>query len=134
MGHVSRALRYVFAAAMLLSVASCSKLEQAAGAVQPGKAYLDSQIPPGLSPQYFPPEGFVWGAYRAGSLPEARYGVASPPINPKAQVLILTDADYPAEAYFQLTRQLLDAGYGVWLLEVPGQGGAGHYLLQGDRV
>ena len=124
----------VLAACTLVSLGACSKLKDAAKDIQPGQAFLDSQIPPGLSPQYFPPQGFVWGSYRSGSLPQARYGVASPPINPKAQVLILTDADYPAETYFELMRQLLDAGYGVWLLEAPGQGGAGHYLLQGNDV
>ena len=117
-----------------LSFTACSKFQDATKDLQPGKAFMDSQIPPGLSPQYFPPEGFVWGAYRHKSLPEARYGVASPPINPRAQVLILADADYPAESYFELTRQLLSAGYGVWLFEPPGQGGAGHYLLQTDAV
>lgn len=115
-------------------VGGCGKIQEATKDMQPGKAFLESQIPPGLSPQYFPPQGFVWGAYRAKSLPEARYGVASPPINPRAQVLILADADYPAESYFELTRQLLDAGYGVWLFEAPGQGGAGRYLLQSDAV
>ncbi len=117
-----------------LSMTACSKLKEAAKDMQPGQAFLDSRIPAGLSPQYYPPEGFVWSAYRAGSLPEARYGVASPPINPKAQVLILTDADYPAEVYFELMRQLLDEGYGVWLLEAPGQGGSGHYLLQNQSI
>lgn len=131
---ISRFGLAIVAACALLSTVACSKLKDAARDMQPGQAFLDSQIPPGLSPQYFPPQGFVWGAYRTASLPQARYGVASPPINPKAQVLILTDADYPAETYFELTRQLLDAGYGVWLLEAPGQGGAGHYLLQGDDV
>ena len=116
------------------SVSACSKLKEAAKDMQPGQAFLDSRIPAGLSPQYYPPEGFVWGAYRAGALPEARYGVASPPINPKAQVLILADADYPAEVYFELMRHLIDEGYGVWLMEAPGQGGAGHYLLQNDSV
>ena len=120
--------------ACALAVAGCSKLKNAAKEMQPGQAFLDSRIPAGLSPQYFPPDGFVWGAYRAGKLPQARYGVASPPINPKAQVLILADADYPAEVYFETMRQLLAEGYGVWLLEVPGQGGAGHYLLQNDSV
>jgi len=115
----------------LVAVSGCDKIQQA---VQPGKAATDSAIPPGLSPQFFPPEGFVWGAYRPQGLPEVRYGVASPPVNPKAQVLILADAAYPAEVYFQATQQLLDAGYGVWLLEVPGQGGAGRYLLQGDAI
>lgn len=117
-----------------LSLGACDKIQNAARQSQPGQAFLDSQIPPGLSPQYFPPQGFVWGAYRAKSLPEARYGVASPPTNPRAQVLILADADYPAESYFELTRQLLDKGYGVWLFEAPGQGGAGRYLLQSDTV
>ena len=114
-----------------IALAGCDKLQQV---VQPGKASTDSAIPPGLSPQYFPPEGFVWGAYQPPNLPEVRYGVASPPVNPKAQVLILADASYPAEIYFQTAQQLLDAGYGVWLLEVPGQGGAGRYLLQGEAV
>lgn len=101
---------------------------------QPGQAVRDSQIPPGLSPQYFPPQGFVWGGYRAKGLPEARYGVASPPVNPRAQVLILADADYPAEAYFELANQVVNAGYGVWLFEAPGQGGSGHYLMQNQSV
>ena len=109
----------------------CDQIKQA---VQPGKASTDSAIPPGLSPQFFPPEGFVWGAYRPPNLPEVRYGVASPPVNPKAQVLILADPSYPAEVYFQTAQQLLDAGYGVWLLEAPGQGGSGRYLLQGEAI
>jgi len=118
----------------VLGLSACSKLKDAAKEMQPGQAFLDSRIPAGLSPQYYPPEGFVWGAFRAGALPEARYGVASPPINPKAQVLILADADYPAEVYFELMRQLLNEGYGVWILEAPGQGGSGHYLLQNQSI
>jgi len=118
----------------ILSMSACSKLKDAAKEMQPGQAFLDSRIPADLSPQYYPPNGFVWSAYRSGSLPEARYGVASPPINPKAQVLILADADYPAEVYFELMQQLLDQGYGAWLLEAPGQGGSGHYLLQNQSI
>ena len=132
-GHPVLRLGLILAAVAALGLPACQKVKQAAG-MGGGEAFLDSQIPPGLSPQYFPPQGFVWGAYRAGNLPQARYGVASPPTNPRAQVLVLADADYPAEAYFELTRQLIDEGYGVWLLEVPGQGGAGHYLLQNNAV
>jgi alpha-beta hydrolase superfamily lysophospholipase len=121
-------LSAVAAAAIL---GGCSKH---GGDKQPGQAFLDSQIPSGLSPQYFPPQGFVWGGYRAKGLPEARYGVASPPINPRAQVLIMADADYPAEAYFERANQLINAGYGVWLFEAPGQGGSGHYLMQNQSV
>lgn len=117
-----------------LSLSACSRLKDAAKEMQPGQAFLDSRIPSDLSPQYFPPEGFVWSAYRPGALPEARYGVASPPVNPRAQVLILADADYPAEVYFELMRQWLAEGYGVWILEAPGQGGSGHYLLQNQSI
>jgi hypothetical protein len=120
--------------ALTVGLPACSKLKDAARDMQPGQAFLDSRIPAGLSPQYYPPDGFVWSAYRSGSLPEARYGVASPPVNPRAQVLILADADYPAEVYFELMRQLLDKGYGAWLLEAPGQGGSGHYLLQNQSI
>jgi hypothetical protein len=125
-------LGWLGAAAM--AVAALSGCSRHGADKQPGQAFLDSQIPPGLSPQYFPPQGFVWGGYRAKGLPEARYGVASPPVNPRAQVLILADADYPAEAYFELANQLINAGYGVWLFEAPGQGGSGHYLLQNQNV
>ncbi len=135
---LGRASRLAVAAAGVLvlglNLTACDKIQEAAQKMQPGKAALDSMIPPGLSPQFFPPDGFVWGAYRPGSLPEVRYGVASPPVNPKAQVLILADPAYPAEVYFLPARQLVDAGYGVWLLEVPGQGGAGRYLLQPDAI
>ncbi|MGZ3298955.1 MAG: hypothetical protein ACXU8O_08070 [Asticcacaulis sp.] len=122
------------AAALGLWLGGCSKIEQAARSLEPGKASLDSAIPPNLAPRYFPPQGFVWGAYKPKDLPEVRYGVASPPVNPKAQVLILADASYPAEVYFQAAQQLLDAGYGVWLLEAPGQGGSGRYLLQPEAI
>lgn len=127
-------LRAIALSALMLGpglLSGCDRIQQA---VQPGKASTDSAIPPGLSPRFFPPQGFVWGAYRPPDLPEVRYGVASPPVNPKAQVLILADASYPAEVYFQTAQQLLDAGYGVWLLEAPGQGGAGRYLLQGEAI
>lgn len=102
--------------------------------VHAGKAFLDSQIPPGLSPQYYPPEGFVWGSYKSGNLPQARYGVAFPPVNPLGQVLIIADADYPAEVYFETARQLLTQGYGVWIVEPVGQGGAGRYSHQTEQL
>lgn len=124
----------LIAAALCVAMTGCDRIASASKEMQPGQAFLDSRIPPGLAPQYFPPQGFVWGGYRAKNLPEARYGVASPPVNPKAQVLILADPDYPAESYFETMRQLLDSGYGVWLFEAPGQGGAGRYLTQSDSV
>ncbi|MGA9659055.1 MAG: hypothetical protein WBQ60_08155 [Asticcacaulis sp.] len=130
--------KFVIAAALILALAltltACSKLKDAVADMQHSEAFLDSRIPAGLSPQYYPPSGFVWGEFRSGNLPEARYGVAAPPTNPKAHILILADADYPAEVYFELMQQYIQAGYGVWLLEAPGQGGAGHYFLQDNQI
>jgi hypothetical protein len=100
----------------------------------PDKAFTDSQIPPGLSPQYFPPAGFVWSGFKSGNLPEARYGVAAPPTSPRADILIVADARFPAEAYFELARDLISLNYTVWIYEAPGQGGSGRYFLQGDKV
>jgi hypothetical protein len=127
-------MRHFVMSALLLAALSLGACSHGQRERQPGQAFLDSQIPSGLAPQYYPPDGFVWAGYRADDLPEARYGVASPPLNPHAEVLILADADYPAETYFALSRQLLAAGYGVWLFEPPGQGGAGRYLLQGNTI
>ncbi|MFT3998349.1 MAG: hypothetical protein QM667_13165 [Asticcacaulis sp.] len=101
---------------------------------QPGAAFIDSQIPPGLSPEDYPPAGFVWSGFRHGALPEARYGVAAPPLNPRAHLLVLSDARYPAEIYFGLARHAIASNVCVWILEAPGQGGSGKYLMQNQDV
>ncbi|ESQ78109.1 alpha/beta hydrolase [Asticcacaulis sp. YBE204] len=111
----------------------CSRLG-GDGPDQPGAAFLDSQIPPGLSPEYYPPAGFVWSGFKFDNLPQARYGVAAPPVNPRAHLLILADASYPGEIYFDLAQTALKSGVSVWIFEAPGQGGSGHYLLQDLRV
>lgn len=132
-------MRRVPASVVLMTVLALSALVldgcmSRQGHREPGQAFLDSRIPSDLAPQYYPPDGFVWAAYRSGHLPEARYGVASPPLNPHAQILILADADYPAEVWFEAAKPWLAAGDAVWLLEPPGQGGAGHYFLQGSAI
>lgn len=95
---------------------------------------IDSQIPPGLSPQYFPPTGFVWSSFKSDRLPAARYGVAAPSTHPQADIVIIADAGYPAEGYFGLARELIAHNYTVWIFEPPGQGGAGRYFLQGEKI
>lgn len=129
--RVSR--RWLCLAGACAGVSGCG-LKPEDGPDQPGAAFTDSQIPPGLSPDDYPPAGFVWSGFKFGTLPEARYGVAAPPLNPRAHLLILADARYPAEVYFSLARTALEANISVWILEPPGQGGAGRYLLQGDEV
>ena len=102
--------------------------------VESGKAFLDSQIPPGLAPAYYPPGGFIWAGFLRPGLPEARYGVTSPAANPKGQVVIFADADFPAEAYFDLVHQLVENNLTVWIFEPPGQGGAGRFKNQGNLI
>lgn len=99
-----------------------------------GKAFTDPQIPPGLPPEHYPPRGFVWSGLKAGKLPEARYGVASPPVNPKGHFLILADAAYPAEVYFDIGRIAHAENMSVWIFEAAGQGGSGRYMFENQQV
>ncbi|WAC48927.1 alpha/beta hydrolase [Asticcacaulis sp. SL142] len=117
----------------VLCAAGCTK-NQDDTSHHPDKVFVDSQTPPGLSPQHFPPAGFVWSGFKSGNLPEARYGVAAPPTNPGADILIVADARFPAEAYFELAGDLISLNYTVWIYEAPGQGGSGRYFLQGDKI
>ena len=95
---------------------------------------LVSTIPPGLAPQYYPPAGFTWSELQFADAPSARYGVASPPAKPQADVLIIADSDFPAEAYFELANTLLSKGISVWIFELPGQGGAGRFKGQVEKI
>lgn len=99
-----------------------------------GKAFTDLQIPPGLPPEHYPPAGFVWSGLKVGKLPEARYGVGAPPVNPKAHFLILADAAYPAEVYFDIGRIAQAENMSVWIFEAPGQGGSGRYMFKNQQV
>lgn len=119
------------AAGIGATLAGCTRSD---GPDQTGVAFTDSQIPPGLSPDAYPPAGFVWSGFKFGTLPEARYGVAAPPLNPRGHLLILADARYPAEVYFGLAQQAVLNKLSVWLFEAPGQGGSGKYLLQNQDI
>lgn len=99
-----------------------------------GKAFIDPQIPPGLPPEHYPPAGFVWSGLKVGKMPEARYGVGAPPVNPKAHFLILADAAYPAEVYFDIGRLAQAENMSVWIYEAPGQGGSGRYMFENQQV
>ncbi|MFT4090731.1 MAG: alpha/beta hydrolase [Asticcacaulis sp.] len=99
-----------------------------------GQAFVDPQIPPGLPPEYYPAKGFVWSGLTVGKHPQARYGVGAPPVNPRGHFLVLADAAYPAEVYFDLVRPIYDLGLSVWILEAPGQGGSGRYIFENQHV
>jgi lysophospholipase len=58
--------------------------------------------------------------------------VASPPRRPRADVLILTGYEEPAEAWFETVRTLTADGYVVWVLEPVGAGGSGRYGMPRD--
>lgn len=127
-------LRWGIVIAVAMMVTACSKKSDFETKTAANEVVTDSQIPPGLPPQYFPPQGFVWSGFKSGNLPAARYGVAAPPTNSKAHILILADAAFPAEVYFELANQLISKHYTVWIFEAPGQGGSGRYLMQGDKI
>ncbi|MCF8504476.1 MAG: alpha/beta hydrolase [Caulobacter sp.] len=104
----------------------------ACGGEDGGSAFVESRIPPALSPRFWAPEGWAWGLLKIGDAPAQRYGVSSTPITPQAQVLILTGYGESAEVWFETARDLNARGYSVWVLERAGQGGSERYVLPRD--
>lgn len=86
--------------------------------------FADSRTPPSLSARFYPPQGWAWGYVRSGDGAVQRYGVAAPPVAPKATILILTGYGESAEKWFETVDDLLGQGFSVWVLERQGQGGS----------
>lgn len=112
-------------AGLLLLLAACGGGD--------GRApFVESRIPPALSPRFWAPDGWAWGLLKIGDAPAQRYGVSSTPITPQAQILILSGHGESAEAWFETARDLNARGYNVWVLERAGQGGSERYVLPRD--
>ena len=86
------------------------------------------RIPPTLPDRFYPPQGWARGRLEVEGGAALRYGVAAPARAMKAQVLILPDAGEPAEVWFETVNDLTARGYGVWVLDGAGQGGAADRL------
>ena len=113
-------------AGLLLLLAAC-------GGEDDGRApFVESRIPPALSPRFWAPEGWAWGLLKVGDAPAQRYGVSSTLVTPQAQILILTGYGESAEAWFETAHDLNRRGYSVWVLERAGQGGSERYALPRD--
>ena len=63
-----------------------------------------------------------------------RYGVGVQPKATRGAVLILPGYAEPAEAWFETARELIGAGYSVWVLDLAGQGGSGRWLSPPDKA
>ena len=96
-------------------------------------APTETRIPPGLEERFYPPPGWTWGALDAGGA-HLRYGVAPPTKAVRAEVLILPDAGEPAEAWFETADNLIARNYGVWVLDLAGQGGSARSPVMGERL
>lgn len=90
-------------------------------------------IPPALKVRFYPPEGWTFARLDMAGAPSLRYGVASPPVQPRGQAVIVADAGEPAEVWFETVRDLNARRYTVWVLELAGQGGSERYRLAGRR-
>lgn len=98
---------------VLMALAGCGK-----GTSAPDLPHA----PASLSPRFYAPRGWAWGTIKLTDGTSLRYGVASPPVVPHGQVLILPDRDEPAEVWFETAGDLTDRGYTVWVLEGAGRG------------
>lgn len=86
--------------------------------------FAESRTPPSLSARFYPPQGWAWGYVRSGEGLIQRYGVAAPPVAPRATILILTGYGESAEKWFETVQDLTTLGFSVWVLERQGQGGS----------
>lgn len=111
-------LRAVTVALLVLALAGC-------GAKADREPFLDSRVPPDLAERFYPPQGWAWSLVQVGDAPAQRYGVASPPVTPRAHVLILVGQGESAEAWFETAQDLIARGITVWTLERAGQAGSG---------
>ncbi len=93
-----------------------------------GRAPDLPHAPAALSERFYAPRGWTWGRIQLPGGAPLRYGVASPPVVPRGQVLLLPDYGEPAEIWFETANDLLDRGYTVWLLD----GSAGKSLAALD--
>ena len=107
---------------VILALGACS---EGGGGREP---FTDTRLPPGLSPRFWPPEGWAWGLLQISGKPALRYGVAAPRGASIGHVIILPSYGETAEGWFETTRALIDRGYTVWILEAAGQGGSGRYV------
>jgi lysophospholipase len=115
-------------AVLALLLAACGAADD------PREAFLDSRTPPDLAGRFFPPEGWAWGLIQANDDPPQRYGVASPPVTPRADVLIVPGYGESAEAWFETARDLMARGATVWVLDRAGQGGSARFSAPRDVV
>ena len=77
-----------------------------------------------MTPRFYPPQGWTWGYVKIGEGPVQRYGVAAPPVAPRATILILPGYGETAEKWFETVSDLTRQGFTVWVLERQGQGGS----------
>lgn len=112
-------------AALLLALAACSR----DGALGP---FAESQVPPALTPRFYPPEGWAWGFIGVGDKPVQRYGVGSTRRVPTATIVVVPGYGETAEMWFETAADLIDDGYTVWILDRAGQGGSGRYVAPRD--
>lgn len=111
--------------ALLLALAGCSR-DDALG------PFAESQVPPALTPRFYPPEGWAWGFVGVGDKPVQRYGVASTRRVPTAMVVIVPGYGETAEMWFETASDLIEEGNTVWVLDRAGQGGSSRYVAPRD--
>lgn len=99
------------ALAFVLALAACAPREKASDL---------PHAPASLNPRFYVPHGWTFASLKLKDGTVLRYGVASPPVVPRGDVLIVTDRDEPTEVWFETANDLMDRGYTVWTLE-PGK-------------
>lgn len=106
-----------FVSLWLIPLAACGARDDLGPAV--------STTPPAaLATRFYPPEGWTWGLLQVGDTPPVRYGVGAPRRSHRGEIVIVPGFGEPAEAWFETVNDLIANEWGVWVLDLHGQGGS----------
>jgi lysophospholipase len=70
------------------------------------------------------PDGWRWGTMKNADGARLRYGWVDPPGGARGAVVLAPSFQSTSEQYFETARELVRAGFAVWILDRRGQGGS----------
>lgn len=80
------------------------------------------------------PDGWRWGYMLNADGARLRYGWVDPPDHTRGVVIFNPSYASTAEQYFETARQLVGAGFAVWIIDRRGQGGSDRWPGTGLRA
>ena len=116
---------WVLVAVLGIALAGCSGPRSDPASIEAASKYAVSLL---SENRFQAPVGWRWGTFVNADGARLRYGWAEPQGNRKGLIVLLPAYQTTAEALFETSRDLLNAGYAIWVLDRRGQGGSDRWL------